>query len=145
MIIQFEKVYLTDIPWVARIMGVLVQKHPVMAFYGQLGAGKTTLICHLVEALGGGEANIGSPTFAIIHQYESKDKKIYHVDAYRLSNEKEALEIGLHEILEDDSIVLIEWAEKLEGILADVKKINVRIKDTLDPLERKIIIELPHE
>lgn len=145
MIIQFEKVYLADISWVARIIGVLTSKNPVVAFYGQLGAGKTTLIRHVVEALGGQESNVASPTFAIIHRYDGNEKKIYHVDAYRLSDEREALDIGMHEILDDDSIVLVEWAEKLEGILSDVKKINVRIKNTLDPFERKIIIELPHE
>jgi len=147
MVVQFENVYLSDIKWVVKFLATLTSKYPLIGFYGQLGAGKTTLIRELVEELGVEKNVANSPTFAIINEYKTaNNQKVIHIDAYRLANEREALDAGIHEYLEGSNIVLlIEWAEKIKNLLSDIHIVEVKIMNTMDPLARKIIIELPHE
>jgi tRNA threonylcarbamoyladenosine biosynthesis protein TsaE len=96
----------------------------VLALFGDLGAGKTTFVQGIAQGLGV-ESRIISPTFIILRTYPLKSKKFYHVDLYRIENEKEVEEIGLKEILkEKKDIVAIEWAEKIQNILPD-ERINV--------------------
>ena len=86
----------------------------IVLLYGGLGAGKTEFckgICQFFEV----EGTVTSPTFTIINQYYANDFDftIYHIDLYRIKNEKEIDEIGLYEFLYDDnSLKLIEWPEK---------------------------------
>ncbi len=97
--------------------------HPtavVLGLVGDLGAGKTTFAQGFARALGVKE-KITSPTFLIVKSYKLKVKsfkKFYHIDAYRLKDEKELLDLGFAELLKDPkNIILIEWADKLMGIL----------------------------
>lgn len=93
----------------------------VYAFYGGMGAGKTTFINALVKALGVTDDATGSPTFAIINEYRSDTtaELIYHFDLYRLDSYEEALEIGADDYMESGALCLLEWPERIEEILPD--------------------------
>ena len=88
-----------------------------IAFAGNLGAGKTTLIKYLLKHLGE-ETFDGSPTYSIIHNYNSRHE-IYHIDAYRIDSEKEAFDLGLEELFESEAYFFIEWPEKIKSFLPD--------------------------
>lgn len=99
-----------------------LQAGDIIAFYGELGAGKTEFIkgiCHGMNV----EEIVSSPTYTIVNQYLGEDRRrrqvdIYHIDLYRIANGSELTEVGLYELLADDSSVkLIEWAEIAEAIL----------------------------
>lgn len=89
----------------------------LVAFYGQLGSGKTFFIKELCKALGV-EHEATSPSFTIINEYKASGTKwIYHFDFYRIANEAELLNLGLDEFFYNDYICLIEWADKVERFL----------------------------
>jgi tRNA threonylcarbamoyladenosine biosynthesis protein TsaE len=91
----------------------------VFAFHGEMGAGKTTFIHALCEAMGV-KGNISSPTFSIINQYTTAaGNTIYHMDLYRLKNENEAINAGVEDSLFSGDICLVEWPEKAAGIFPD--------------------------
>ena len=91
----------------------------VFAFHGDMGAGKTTFIHALCEAMDV-KGNISSPTFSIINQYaNASGNTIYHMDLYRLKNENEALGAGVEDCLYSGNICLVEWPEKAPGIFPD--------------------------
>lgn len=91
----------------------------IFAFDAPMGAGKTTFICSLLQAMGIEDAE-GSPTYSLVNVYESiKYGKIYHFDLYRLNNTEEAFDIGIEEMLYSDNICLIEWPEKITELLPD--------------------------
>jgi len=93
--------------------------HKVWAFYGEMGAGKTTFIHNLCEYLDVTSA-ISSPTYAIINEYESsKAGVIYHMDWYRLKDEEEALQAGVEDCLLSGHFCLIEWPERAADLLPD--------------------------
>ena len=87
----------------------------VWVFYGEMGAGKTTLIKEICLELGVTSA-MTSPTFSIVNQYEGRDT-IYHFDCYRLKNEEEAYDIGIEEYLDSGKLCLIEWPERISSLL----------------------------
>lgn len=89
----------------------------IVSFFGDLGAGKTTLIKSLTAELAGIDPHeVSSPTFTYLHIYEGKCP-IYHFDLYRLENANAFLERGFDEYFDADGICLIEWAERIEPIL----------------------------
>ena len=88
---------------------------------GTLGAGKTTLVKGIAEAMGAAERDeVTSPTFTLVHEYEGarggKPVTLYHLDLYRLENERQVEALGIDELLEEDAIVLVEWGEKFQSI-----------------------------
>ena len=99
----------------------------VYAFYGPMGAGKTTFIKAVCEELGV-EDPINSPTFAIINEYRSAEtgELIYHFDFYRINKISEAQEIGTSDYFYSGALCFIEWPEKIEELLpGDVRKISI--------------------
>ena len=93
---------------------------------GDLGAGKTTLVKGIAEALDAAEPDeVTSPTFTLIHEYEGTrtvdGKKepvmLYHLDLYRIQNERQLDSLGLDELASPDSIVLVEWGEKFPSVV----------------------------
>jgi len=108
----------------------------VLAFHGEMGAGKTTLISALCKVLGSGDT-IGSPTFSIINQYNTNaGKTIYHMDWYRVKDEEEAIEAGVEDALYSGNLCLVEWPEKAPGLLpAEVLHVYL---ETPEPTVRKI-------
>jgi tRNA threonylcarbamoyladenosine biosynthesis protein TsaE len=92
-------------------------KYKVWAFYGEMGAGKTTFIRHICSRLGVKE-NVTSPTFSLINEYKANASNIiYHFDFYRIEKEIEAVNIGCEEYFESGSLCLIEWPEKILNLL----------------------------
>ncbi len=107
---------LTNIRDAARELLLLLQKHPVMALHGEMGAGKTTLVNAVCEEMGV-KGNISSPTFSIINQYTTNNNDtIYHIDLYRLKDEAEAINAGVEDCLFSGSPCLVEWPERAAGI-----------------------------
>ena len=94
----------------------------VFAFNGKMGAGKTTFIKQLCEAMGT-EDIVNSPTFAIVNVYEVEAKgerqEVYHFDCYRIKDLREAMDMGTEEYLYSGDYCFIEWAEMIEPLLPD--------------------------
>jgi len=96
-----------------------IQNKKVFAFYGEMGAGKTTFIKAVCEILGV-EDMINSPTFSIINEYSTTDgDTIYHMDCYRIEKESEATNIGISDYLYSGNYCFIEWPENIERLLPD--------------------------
>ena len=93
-----------------------VQQHKKVAFVGEMGAGKTTLIKLLCAALGALDTAT-SPTFAIINVYATPTVPIHHMDLYRLNSEEEGFSIGLLELFDDKSYCFIEWPQVMAAYL----------------------------
>ena len=96
-------------------------QYRVLAFSGEMGAGKTTFIHALCDVLGVEDA-VSSPTFALINEYhftdDTKDHTIYHMDWYRLRDKEEAISTGMEDcLLQKDNYSFIEWPEKAPEIL----------------------------
>ena len=93
--------------------------YKVFALHGEMGAGKTTFIHALCEAMGVKDT-ITSPTFSIINQYNTaKGETIYHMDLYRIKDENEAINAGIEDCLYSGNICLVEWPEKTPGIFPE--------------------------
>ena len=92
-------------------------KNKTLLFYGQMGVGKTTLIKEICKELGVFD-NISSPTFSLVNEYQtSKDEKVFHFDFYRITDEEEALDMGIEDYLYNNNWCLIEWPENIENLL----------------------------
>ena len=88
-------------------------------FIGEMGAGKTTLIKAICEVKGVLD-EVNSPTFSIVNEYlTADDETLYHFDFYRLEQEEEALDIGIEEYFYSGNVCLMEWPERVEGLLPD--------------------------
>jgi len=110
----------------------------IFLFYGDMGAGKTTLIKALCECLGTNEP-VTSPTFSIVNEYAGAGDKIYHFDFYRLKNQTEALDMGYEEYFYSGAYCFIEWPEKIPGLLPEhFIKIRIEVQGNNS---RRIIIE----
>ena len=91
----------------------------IICFYGEMGVGKTTFIKEICKNLLVND-NVSSPTFSIVNQYKTKENKIiYHFDFYRLENEEEAYDMGYEEYFFQNDLCLIEWPEKIEGLIPE--------------------------
>ena len=90
----------------------------VFAFYGSMGAGKTTFVKAVCEVLGV-EDVITSPTFAIVNEYETPSSSIYHFDFYRIKKLEEVYDMGYEDYFYSGSLCFIEWPELIEELLPD--------------------------
>ncbi len=108
---------LKNLPEAARSFLEKNRDDRIFAFYGELGAGKTTFIKALCNELNVIDI-VSSPSFSIINEYQNeKGRKIYHMDFYRLKNMEEALEIGLEDYFNTDDYCFIEWPERIDELL----------------------------
>lgn len=103
-----------------------------IALYGEMGAGKTTFTAAFCRFLGVRDA-VASPTFSLVNVYaftasDGTSGLIHHLDLYRLKNTGEAFDIGIEEMLDDDSYCLIEWPQLIEAFLpAEAAKIEIQM------------------
>lgn len=92
----------------------------VVVLRGEVGAGKTTLVKGIAEALGAAtEDEVTSPTFTLLHEYRGAKVTVYHLDLYRLEEEQQIAVLGLEEMAgEPDALVLVEWGERFPSVMA---------------------------
>ncbi len=106
----------------------------IVTFEGEIGAGKTTFIKIICDKLGVEEA-VTSPTFSIVNEYlyqtkQGEEKRVYHMDIYRLEDIQEAMDIGMEEYLDSGEICLIEWPELIKPLLPeDVVEIKIVLEE----------------
>jgi tRNA threonylcarbamoyladenosine biosynthesis protein TsaE len=115
-----------DLPIAANALLEFLNDSTVIAFYGQMGAGKTTFIKAICKNLGV-EDNVSSPTYSIVNEYSTVEGKIiYHFDFYRIKDENEALDMGFEDYLYSGNPCLIEWPEKVSSLLPkEMVKVNI--------------------
>ncbi|BBJ27247.1 tRNA (adenosine(37)-N6)-threonylcarbamoyltransferase complex ATPase subunit type 1 TsaE [Athalassotoga saccharophila] len=139
---MFKNVDEKKIRDISKEFAAMISKGSVVLLQGDLGAGKTTFVRYLVEALGGNPRMVTSPTFTIVNEYDAH-LKVYHVDLFRL-NEWEVEELPIEDYLDPDGITLIEWPEKLgnhvpeeyfkiEFEFVDENHRNIKISSKNDP------------
>lgn len=97
-------------------LGKHLKPGSVVALFGDLGTGKTTLTKAIGKSLGIDEI-ITSPTFTIIQEYREGKLPLYHFDVYRLQSEEELLDLGYEEYFYGEGVSIIEWADKIQGLL----------------------------
>lgn len=117
-----KQVYLAphtdDLPSIAEALLDTIHQYRTVALVGEMGAGKTTLIKALCEALGVTDAT-SSPTFALVNEYAAPRGNVYHLDLYRLESVDEAFSIGLMELFDGKKYCFIEWPDLVSGYLPD--------------------------
>ena len=123
---------------VAMALGAKISSVTVIAFTGDLGAGKTTFIKELAKALGY-TGEVSSPTFAIVHEYIGGRLPLYHFDMYRVDSWESLYSTGFFEYMETDAVLAVEWSENIENALPD-DLITVDITRGEDDNERIITI-----
>ncbi len=93
-------------------------KSKTLLFYGEMGAGKTTLIKALLKALGAVDTG-ASPTFSLVNVYETENGTVNHFDFYRIKDESEAWDMGFEEYLDSGNWNFIEWPQKIENFIEE--------------------------
>ncbi|MDR9419806.1 tRNA (adenosine(37)-N6)-threonylcarbamoyltransferase complex ATPase subunit type 1 TsaE [Gracilimonas sp.] len=117
-------------------LGKQLQPGDVVRLDGDLGAGKTHFVKGVASYFGIQPEKVSSPTYTLIHEY-SGTLPVYHFDCYRLEHEQEALEIGAEEYFYGEGVCLIEWPEKIEGLIPEDA---IRVDILHQPEERRKII-----
>lgn len=117
----------------AKAFSKVLKAPMVILLNGDLGAGKTTFVKEVVNALGSNDL-VTSPTFTLLNTY-SASFPVYHFDMYRLSSAEEAMNVGFEEYFDKgrlDGVCFVEWAENVEGLINDVDyEINIeKLGDT---------------
>ncbi len=121
---------LSDLNAVAKSLIPVVKQNPIVAFYGEMGAGKTTFVHALCEEMGIIGA-VNSPTFAIINEYDSAEGQIvYHFDFYRINSVEEAYDFGYEEYFSSGNLCFIEWPQLIEPLLpANTTRIKIEVQE----------------
>ena len=123
--------HLKELPEIARKLVEQFPEERVFAFYGKMGAGKTTFIQSVCRVLGSDDT-VTSPTFALINEYNTKKNgSVFHFDFYRIKNLEEVFDLGYEDYLYSGSYCLIEWPELIESLLPE-KVVRVKIEVEAD-------------
>jgi ATPase, YjeE family len=119
-----------DLPRAAKVFLEKKGEASIIAFYGNMGAGKTTFITALCRELGVQDV-VNSPTFTIVNEYRSAvGEPVYHFDFYRINRLTEAIDIGLYEYFDSGDLCLIEWPEMIEELLPEeTLKVQILVED----------------
>jgi tRNA threonylcarbamoyladenosine biosynthesis protein TsaE len=113
--------------------------HPpkLVVLRGELGTGKTTLIKGIAEGFhAASQENVTSPTFTLIHEYRGPGVNVYHVDLYRVDTQRELDTLGVDDLFDENSVVLIEWGEKFPRFIRE-RDVEITI-ERLGENDRKI-------
>lgn len=128
----------------ARKFAAEMGDYTVFAFYGAMGAGKTTFINALSRVLGVESDMANSPSFSIVNEYcsDTTAELIYHFDCYRLESLDEAMDIGVEDYFDSGSLCLVEWPERIEAMLPlDTVRVDVEVDEATDA--RRLRITFP--
>jgi len=131
---------LNNIDRVAKIICSKLNTTNILFLNGCLGSGKTTLVKHIVQELGGDHNEVTSPTFNLLHVYSALKHDVYHYDLYRLKYKNELVNLGIEDVI-SAGIVIVEWGSILRKILSCYDYINVDINLCEQESYRKIIIK----
>ncbi|MEG1571979.1 MAG: tRNA (adenosine(37)-N6)-threonylcarbamoyltransferase complex ATPase subunit type 1 TsaE [Bacteroidales bacterium] len=139
---QFIANELSDLPHIAKQILDWQKQARVFAFYGEMGAGKTTFIQRLCACLGV-EDQVLSPTFAIVNEYKTKDDQaVYHFDFYRINNLREAMDIGYEEYFYSGNYCFVEWTQKIEELLPpSYVKVEITVNEQYQRLIQLSVIK----
>lgn len=110
----------------------------VFAFYGAMGAGKTTFIRAVCEQMGVRDV-VTSPTFAIVNEYDSDMGPVYHFDFYRIKSLAEVMDLGFEDYAYSGNLCLMEWPELIDELLPE-NTVSVHISETADG-GRKVMVD----
>lgn len=122
----FDGIALQDLETVAKELVHCGGDKYIWLFHGEMGAGKTSLIKAIGKVLGVVDS-MSSPTFALVNEYSThENKKVFHFDFYRIKNETEAYDIGIEEYFDSGSYCLVEWPEKIQGLLP-TERVDIKI------------------
>jgi len=110
------------------ILAEALEPGMVVALVGPLGAGKTRLVKAVAEAAGVDRAQVNSPTFVLVQEYEGK-WPIYHFDTYRIPGEQEFLDLGADEYFQSAGVCFVEWADRVERVLPADLWIEIEVVD----------------
>jgi tRNA threonylcarbamoyladenosine biosynthesis protein TsaE len=123
---------LDQLPTIASQLSDIIKKKNVVAFYGSMGSGKTTLIKAICQAFGV-KNTVTSPTFAIVNIYSLTDQKlIYHFDFYRLNKIEEIYDLGYEEYFYSNHYCFVEWPEIASNLItSEALKIEISVNDDL--------------
>lgn len=106
---------------------------------GDLGAGKTTLIKGIAEGFNAAkQEDVTSPTFTLIHEYRGEAANVFHIDLYRVDTPRELETLGIDDLMDDRSVILIEWGEKFARFQRE-RDVEIRMERVGDS-ERKIVV-----
>ncbi len=130
----------TAVRRLAELIALKLRPGDTLALHGELGAGKTTLARALIRAVAGdADAEVPSPTFALVQTYDAPRLGLAHVDLYRLSDEAEALELGIADLAER-SAILIEWPERAPSLLGP-DRLDIILAESQAPDRREITVQ----
>jgi tRNA threonylcarbamoyladenosine biosynthesis protein TsaE len=130
-----------------RAIGRVLEAGDLVLLSGGLGAGKTFLARSIARARGvTGRVRVGSPTFSLVHEYETGAGRLLHVDLYRLLDTTvpladEIQRLGLREQRAEGAVLLVEWGEMAEGSLGGDVSLHVRLSPGALPSEREVTVE----
>lgn len=123
----FTAITIDDTERLGVALAALLPPGTTIALCGTLGAGKTRLVQAIAAASGVNRADVVSPTFVLCHEYHGR-RTIYHLDAYRLKDDDEFLQLGPEEYFESAGLTVIEWADRVADCLpAERLEINIRV------------------
>lgn len=113
-------------PAAAEFVARVLERPAVIAFYGKMGAGKTTFVRALCEELGIGDS-VNSPTFSIVNEYlTAEGEAVYHFDFYRINRVEEAFDLGFEDYMYSGRTCFIEWPELVEELLpTDTVRVSI--------------------
>lgn len=129
-----------DLPAVTKQIFDFAGDKKIWLFFGDMGAGKTTLIKNICQQLGTIDV-VSSPSFSLVNEYRIQNgDKIFHFDFYRIKSEEEAMDIGVDEYFQSNDFCLIEWPEKIPSLIPDeYLSVNISVNSN-----NKRIITLTH-
>ena len=121
-------------------LGKVLPAGTVLAFTGDLGAGKTSFVRGLARGLGITD-RVTSPTYTIVNEYEGGRLPLFHFDLYRLGSGEELFDIGWEDYIARDGICAVEWSEKASGLLSETVTVSITRGDS----DHQRIIEITGE
>ncbi|MDN5211983.1 tRNA (adenosine(37)-N6)-threonylcarbamoyltransferase complex ATPase subunit type 1 TsaE [Fulvivirgaceae bacterium BMA12] len=137
---QIDNLNIDDLPNASKNIIAFAQDYKIWLFEGEMGAGKTTLIKALCEALGVVD-EVSSPTFALVNEYVNREQAtFYHFDFYRIEHEEEAMDIGVDEYFYSGHLCFVEWPGKIPSLIPD-EFLRIFITINSDNT-RKIVLEI---